>query len=604
MVGFLGACLVFTFDRAAHRDFWAAMWWAFLRLTDTGYLGEDRGVFDRVVSTLLTFTGTIVFLGAVVAILTTSFDRALRTLSSGRSRVIDKGHVVVLATYSEVAVVAEELLSAHAKMQREGGRPGLVLLLPNIDASSVAALLKSIPAPLLRSSRIHCRQGDIYDLDALERVHWRTASSLIVLQPHEGGLARPESAVFKMLLGLSQQLQPGESAPRLVVASSDLAAQKRLHRLTWTTDYDVIPQEEFAGQLLAQVLDSPGLPDLYRQLLTDQDGDSLFLARPQSSDLVGQTLRAAILAVEGATPIGVLRERQGRRTVSLAVLDEVIQATDSLVLIAPVPTWTSRSLAEVEPAPLHWLKSSPLNRVLVCGSCPWWISLVHDLCQRGGPELHIHCLAEEFPEWSELPEQVSLEKVDCLEDTLLVYDFQSVGQVLLLGGPLPKTPGHADIETIACMHAILENPSYDQLKPRVICELFLEQNRTLLTSLNPSTEVITTARFLQHVVAQVGAKPALYEVYEDLLAVGGCCFRSFTLAETEQSLTWDEALTWGLQMGLVPLGVFLSAPQEGWARGVHLHPPSTQPLLLTGHETLLVLQREDRPRRMNSSPGS
>ena len=31
-----------------------SIWWAFLRLTDPGYLGDDQGVFRRVVSTVLT----------------------------------------------------------------------------------------------------------------------------------------------------------------------------------------------------------------------------------------------------------------------------------------------------------------------------------------------------------------------------------------------------------------------------------------------------------------------------------------------------------------------------------------------------------------------
>ena len=42
-----------------------AIWWAFLRMTDPGYLGDDEGVLLRVVSTVLTVLGFVLFVGAL-----------------------------------------------------------------------------------------------------------------------------------------------------------------------------------------------------------------------------------------------------------------------------------------------------------------------------------------------------------------------------------------------------------------------------------------------------------------------------------------------------------------------------------------------------------
>ncbi|MCC5878416.1 MAG: hypothetical protein JJU03_00765, partial [Idiomarina sp.] len=39
------------------------IWWAFLRLTDPGYLGDDEGAFKRVISTVLTVLGYVIFMG-------------------------------------------------------------------------------------------------------------------------------------------------------------------------------------------------------------------------------------------------------------------------------------------------------------------------------------------------------------------------------------------------------------------------------------------------------------------------------------------------------------------------------------------------------------
>jgi ABC-type transporter Mla maintaining outer membrane lipid asymmetry permease subunit MlaE len=46
------------------------IWWAFLRLSDPGYLGDDEGIARRTISTVVTVLGYVLFLGLLVAILT------------------------------------------------------------------------------------------------------------------------------------------------------------------------------------------------------------------------------------------------------------------------------------------------------------------------------------------------------------------------------------------------------------------------------------------------------------------------------------------------------------------------------------------------------
>ena len=49
-----GGLLVHMTEPRAYRDISEAIWWAFLRLTDPGYLGDDQGLMHRLISTLLT----------------------------------------------------------------------------------------------------------------------------------------------------------------------------------------------------------------------------------------------------------------------------------------------------------------------------------------------------------------------------------------------------------------------------------------------------------------------------------------------------------------------------------------------------------------------
>lgn len=49
LLAFLGG-LVMVLVHPRYSDFSQASWWAFLHLTDTGYLGEDKDGLERVVA--------------------------------------------------------------------------------------------------------------------------------------------------------------------------------------------------------------------------------------------------------------------------------------------------------------------------------------------------------------------------------------------------------------------------------------------------------------------------------------------------------------------------------------------------------------------------
>ncbi|MFK7874026.1 MAG: ion channel DMI1, partial [Oligoflexales bacterium] len=64
-ISFIGGGVVHIFGNH-FESVWEAAWWAFLRLSDPGYLGDDRGTLLVTVSTIITVAGCVVFLGAMV----------------------------------------------------------------------------------------------------------------------------------------------------------------------------------------------------------------------------------------------------------------------------------------------------------------------------------------------------------------------------------------------------------------------------------------------------------------------------------------------------------------------------------------------------------
>ena len=96
LISLVGGLLVIMPQADEFEDVSSAIWWAFLRLTDPGYLGDDVGTWQRMVSTLLTISGYVVFMGTLVAILTRWLIAKMVDLERGLTPVTLKHHVVVL----------------------------------------------------------------------------------------------------------------------------------------------------------------------------------------------------------------------------------------------------------------------------------------------------------------------------------------------------------------------------------------------------------------------------------------------------------------------------------------------------------------------------
>ena len=93
-----------------------AVWWAILRLTDPGYLGEDAGAVKRTVSAVMTLLGFILFTGSLIAILTQWLVETMQRLELGLTPVALKEHFVVLGWTSRTPTILEEIMASQGRV--------------------------------------------------------------------------------------------------------------------------------------------------------------------------------------------------------------------------------------------------------------------------------------------------------------------------------------------------------------------------------------------------------------------------------------------------------------------------------------------------------
>src|SRR6185312_893017 len=100
--------------------------------------------------------GGVLVVSALIGILNTGLDTRIAELRKGRSRVVERGHTVVLGWSDQVFTIISELAIANE------GRPACVTILANRDKVEME---DSIRAKLHHTGtlRVVCRTGDPTD---------------------------------------------------------------------------------------------------------------------------------------------------------------------------------------------------------------------------------------------------------------------------------------------------------------------------------------------------------------------------------------------------------------------------------------------------------
>jgi len=117
IVALLGGICAWTIT-PAFESLSAAVWWSFLRLTDPGYLGDDEGTILRVISTIVTVLGYVLFMGSLIAIMTQWLARTIRNLESGLTPITMENHFVILGWTNRTPEIIKKLMTAGGRLER------------------------------------------------------------------------------------------------------------------------------------------------------------------------------------------------------------------------------------------------------------------------------------------------------------------------------------------------------------------------------------------------------------------------------------------------------------------------------------------------------
>nr|MCS5564203.1 hypothetical protein [Oleiphilaceae bacterium] len=346
LISLMGGLLVLplgeSFDNVG-----SAIWWAFLRLTDPGYLGDDVGTWQRFVSTLLTISGYVVFMGTLVAILTRWLIAKMADMERGLTPVTLKNHIVVLGWTSQTLPLLVELLGSSGRMRRflekhDTQKLNLVVLSESASAEQVHEL-RNEPGIGGRVRQIILRAGSALQPEALHRVACLDAAAVIVPSAHQGvgSLVTSDVETVKALLSIAAQARHFQSSLPYVVAELQDVRKLPVIERAYPGEVEVVAGDASISSLIVQNILHPGLSEVYNELLTGAEGNGIYVRGGES--IAGLSLTELASARPDVIVLGVLRPVGKSWDVRLVAPSATrIEPNDRVIMMA-------RDYSETEP---------------------------------------------------------------------------------------------------------------------------------------------------------------------------------------------------------------------------------------------------------------
>lgn len=616
-----GGLTVMWFDEELSNPF-SALWWAFLRLTDPGYLGDDEGTIRRFISTVLTILGYVFFLGALVAILIQWLDATLKRLEQGYTPITLSGHFVVLGWTRRTPDLVSELINNKGRLnrflrRRRIKRLRVVILCEEVSGAINRSLREHLRLSIL-DRRFILRSGTALKADHLHRVDFRRASVIILPSDDPGDAPltslAPDTRVLKTILTISREAGReggGHPLPLLVAEMRD-PRRAKLARNAYEGPLELIAGELVSARLIAQSLRHWGISHVYRELLDYSVGSFIYTREVPpalhgvsfggASTSSGQIILLGVVrAGDGvyrfhANPPPEMKLEQGARIVYIAndySEEELSRRKDGIA--PPKGAGAHGAAGREDRAP-----AAPL-RVLVLGWSRIVPRIVRELDDSGAGGISLAILSRvSIAEREEIlarphfhPGQVTITQHH--GDVTVVGDIRGAApadfdRILIVASDRLEAEEEADARSICAYMALEEALRGAKRKPGLLVELYEKENLGLLDG--DWAQALVTPQILGHMLSQVALRRELNAVYEQLFLPGGneFLFRNLPAeAPAGQTATFRDVAAAVRKTGGIPLGLRLHELRNTRPGGILINPGEEYVFTPSAHDQVVVL---------------
>ncbi len=357
-----------------------ALWWAILRLSDTGYLSDDiADLRIRVLSVVLSLLGMAVAVGGIVALVSQALNATLRQLAEATTPVPFRGHIVLLGWTDRTPRLLDGLLRATKKK--------VVVLLEEVGPKEIRRLHRALPARV-HIERVILRRGNLGRKEDLARGACAQADVIVLAAAGAATAGDVEAGprILKTLLSLKTLFSTSGGDPPLVVVE---VVDRELIRLVEATvpNVRVLHSDRLIARTLRLCLQAP-----------DMVTEAPHIVRPHERwmlSMVEATSEQGLLLADVTAPepparfLGLVR-KSGLISTLHTRPHEKVNSGDELVSLTARPP-APLGQAEVPAQELDALLARKTWRLLILGWSEVVPDLIFELCleEEGRYEVEI-----------------------------------------------------------------------------------------------------------------------------------------------------------------------------------------------------------------------
>ena len=619
LVALAGGVLAYA-TTAGFNDAGAAIWWAFLRLTDPGYLGDDEGVLLRTVSTVLTVLGSAIFLGALIAILTQWLNETIEDLERGLTPIAQNNHVLILGWTNRTPTVVRELVLSEGRvqrfLQRRGARDLHIVVLAERVSAGLRHDLRDRLGRLWDERQITLRTGSSLRIEHLRRVDFGHAAAILIPAADfpapqavngpelSSGSTSTDTRTIKTLLSITNDFSSpdGRTLP-LVVAEVFDARKIPIARRAYAGPIELLASDAIISRLIAQNVRHPGLSQVYGELLTHGHGNEIYIR--ECPELRGKRLDQLPDAFPGAVLLGAVRKHGNSFRPLLNPPPGFAPETDDRLVLLARSYAEAAAVGNGNPAPPERRESfippppRRRQRILIMGWSHKLPALLHEFDQYERESFEIDVLsavsladrAADLDRYDLRLRRTGLRQLE--GDYTIPSELARIGpaeydNVVLLGSDWLPSGYESDARTILG-YMLLRELLPPTGGPEVLVELLDPENVRLFRR-RPG-EVLISPLILSHMLAQVALRRELRAVFDELFGPAGAeiSFRPATdYLDGGREVTFREIQHAVVMRGHIALGLRRDA-ESADAGGLRLNPPRDQRWSVAEGDEVVVL---------------
>ncbi|MCG8570576.1 MAG: hypothetical protein MJB14_10590 [Spirochaetes bacterium] len=585
------------------------IWRIFLQLTDPGNMAQDNDSswYLKIFSVVSGMFG-IIFFSAVIAFLTTQLDLKLESLKKGKSKVLEKNHVLILGWNVEVVEIIRELIIAN-----ESESKASVVILSEEPKEEMDDFFNDQIKERL-TTKIITRTGETSSLNALHRVSVNEAKSVIILptcspQSDDELKTHSDAHTLKTMLALVAACQDEEEKPNIVAQVYNLSNREIIKSLS-PENITIVDPEDMVAKIAVQTSRSSGLAAVYTSLI-GFDGCEFYFTKSKWNNVLFKDIQ---YHYPDGVVIGI-QDNQGEIIVHPELNYQMKDDDKAIILAEDDSTIKYNSKQLYTPQEISILdKKLPKEKekVLIIG----WNNKAKTIIEQyqdyiiEGSEIHIVLPVKD----EEIVKGISVIKNSSkeYEIKLMIADLfqlenisrlspESYNSIIILNS-IDDDQEKADASTInilLLLREVIKRRSKDKpVKTQIISEVMNSENLELISKTGVNDAIIST-KMVSKVLAQIAEEPDILAVYEEIFKEEGSEIYlkplSLYVDTIDKDITFGDCIRIAQQRNEICLGYRHKVDENNVEKefGVIINPPKDKKIELSVEDSLIVISEDE-----------